>query len=331
VNKIKVGLSIGDPNGVGLEVILKAFEDKSLYESMIPILFASRNIVESQKVFFKSKIHINYIKNIKYLKEETLNVFEIPLEHHDINFGVQSKKAGVISAESLKRSINAIKKGIIDVLVTAPINKKSIQSQNFKFPGHTDYLDLNFDGDSLMFMISGSLRIALVTDHIPVKRVSKTITNELLALKIRQVQLSLKNDFGISKPKLALLGLNPHSGDNGVIGNEEDLIIKPIILETNINKIEVHGPFPADSFFASKKHKEYDAIIAMYHDQGLIPFKMLSFGKGVNFTAGLNLIRTSPDHGTCFDIAGKGIVNSNSFKEAILESIRIFKSRHKRD
>ena len=327
MDKIKVGLSIGDPNGVGLEIILKVFEDKSLYKSITPVLFASRSIVDFQKKHFNKKTQLNYINNIQYLKEEKLNVFEIPLEEYNINFGIQSKQAGVISVESLNKSVDAIKEGLIDVLVTAPINKKSIQSQKFKFPGHTDYLNQNFNGNSLMFMIANDLRIALITDHIPINRVSDMISSELLNLKISQVILSLKNDFGISNPKVAILGLNPHSGDDGVIGNEEDLIINPTISKINKDQLKVYGPFPADSFFGSKKHKEFDAIIAMYHDQGLIPFKTLSFGSGVNFTAGLNLIRTSPDHGTAFDIAGKGVANTNSFKAAILESVKIFKSR----
>ena len=327
MDKIKVGLSIGDPNGVGLEIILKVFEDKSLYKSITPVLFASRSIVDFQKKHFNKKTQLNYINNIQYLKEEKLNVFEIPLEEYNINFGTQSKQAGVISVESLNKSVDAIKEGLIDVLVTAPINKKSIQSQKFKFPGHTDYLNQNFNGNSLMFMIANDLRIALITDHIPINRVSDMISSELLNLKISQVILSLKNDFGISKPKVAILGLNPHSGDDGVIGNEEDLIINPTISKINKDQLKVYGPFPADSFFGSKKYKEFDAIIAMYHDQGLIPFKTLSFGSGVNFTAGLNLIRTSPDHGTAFDIAGKGVANTNSFKAAILESVKIFKSR----
>lgn len=327
MDKIKVGLSIGDPNGVGLEIILKVFEDKSLYKSITPVLFASRSIVDFQKKHFNKKTQLNYINNIQYLKEEKLNVFEIPLEEYNINFGIQSKQAGVISVESLNKSVDAIKEGLIDVLVTAPINKKSIQSQKFKFPGHTDYLNQNFNGNSLMFMIANDLRIALITDHIPINRVSDMISSELLNLKISQVILSLKNDFGISNSKVAILGLNPHSGDDGVIGNEEDLIINPTISKINKDQLKVYGPFPADSFFGSKKYKEFDAIIAMYHDQGLIPFKTLSFGSGVNFTAGLNLIRTSPDHGTAFDIAGKGVANTNSFKAAILESVKIFKSR----
>ena len=328
MDKIKTGLSIGDPNGVGLEIILSVFEDKSLYEFIIPILYAPRSIVDFQIEHFNKEIKLNYINNTQDIKEEVLNVVETSQYDYKVNFGFQCKKAGAVSVESLTRCIKAIKVGVIDTLVTAPINKISVQSENFKFPGHTDYLNENFKGNSLMFMVANDLRVALVTDHIPINKVSAMISREHLISKTNQVLLSLKDDFGILKPKIAFLGLNPHSGDGGVIGNEDDCIIKPTISEINKNQTKAYGPFASDSFFASEKHKEYDAIIAMYHDQGLIPFKMLSFGNGVNFTAGLNLIRTSPDHGTAFDIAGKGIANPNSFKAAILESIRIFKYRH---
>ena len=328
MDKIKIGLSIGDPNGVGLEIILSVFEDKSLYKLIIPVLFAPRSIVDFQNEYFKKNNKFNYIDNIEDLKEEALNVFEIPEHDYKINFGVQCQKAGAVSLESLSRCVKVIKEGHIDTLVTAPINKKSIQSENFKFPGHTDYLDENFNGNSLMFMIADHLRIALVTDHIPINQVSKMISIERLKSKVNQVSLSLKYDFGIMEPKIAILGLNPHCGDDGVIGTEDDSITKTSINQVNENFNLVYGPFAADGFFASEKYREYDAVIAMYHDQGLIPFKTLSFGNGVNFTAGLNLIRTSPDHGTAFDIAGKGIANSNSLKAAILESIRIFKHRH---
>ena len=329
MDKIKIGLSIGDPNGVGLEIILSVFKDKSLYKLITPVLFAPRNIVDFQNEYFKNINKFNYTDNIEDLKEETLNVFETPQYDYKINFGVQCEKAGAVSFESLSRCVKAIKEGHIDSLVTAPINKKSIQSENFKFPGHTDYLNENFKGNSLMFMVADHLRIALVTDHITINQVSKMISAERLKSKINQVLLSLKYDFGIIEPKIAILGLNPHCGDDGVIGTEDDCIIKPTINQVNENINKVYGPFSADGFFASEKYREYDAIIAMYHDQGLIPFKTLSFGNGVNFTAGLNLIRTSPDHGTAFDIAGKGIANPNSFKAAILESIRIFRCRHR--
>jgi 4-hydroxythreonine-4-phosphate dehydrogenase len=328
MNKIKIGLSMGDPNGVGLEIILAVFEDTALYKHITPILFAPKNTVDFQKKYLKKQTKLNFVNEIINIKKGFLNVFEIPDHNFKTNFGIQCKKAGSLSVDSLSKSVEAIKNKEVDVLVTAPINKKSIQSDKFKFPGHTDYLNKNFEGQKLMFMISDKLKIALVTDHIPINKISSMVSKDIIISKINQVQTSLINDFGIVEPKLAILGMNPHCGDDGVIGNEDDTIIKPCICEIRKNKINVDGPFAADSFFGAKKHIKYDAIIAIYHDQGLIPFKTLSFGKGVNFTAGLNLIRTSPDHGTAFDIAGKGIACASSYKSAILESVKIYKNRN---
>jgi 4-hydroxythreonine-4-phosphate dehydrogenase len=222
----------------------------------------------------------------------------------------------------------ALKEGDIDVLVTAPINKYNIQSDEFKFLGHTDYLDQELDGNALMFMIQDNLRIGLLTDHVPVNEVAKQLTAELITRKIETIKQSLIQDFSINKPKIAVLGLNPHAGDGGVIGKEDDEIIKPVIKKMFEKGTMVFGPYPADGFFGSAQYEKFDAVIAAYHDQGLIPFKTLSFGKGVNYTAGLNKIRTSPDHGTAYDIAGKGIADYNSFKEAIYLAIDIYNSRN---
>ena len=213
-------------------------------------------------------------------------------------------------------------------MVTAPINKYNIQSDEFKLPGHTDYLNQELEGNALMFMVQDNLRVGLVTDHVPVNEVAKHLTAELITKKIETINLSLKQDFSINKPKIAVLGLNPHAGDGGVIGTEDEKIIKPTIKKLFDKGILVFGPFPADGFFGNTQYDKYDAVIAMYHDQGLIPFKTLSFGNGVNFTAGLNKIRTSPDHGTAFDIAGKGIADHNSFREAVYAAIDIYHSRN---
>ncbi len=326
MDKIKIGISIGDPNGVGLEIILSVFEKKDLFKYVIPILFGPKKIIDFQKKHFNKKTELNYIKNTNQLKEGFLNIIQTATHDYNVEFGVQSKEAGIISYESLSKCTDAINDGMVEAIITAPINKKAIQSKRFKFPGHTDFLEGKFEGKALMFMVSKDLRIALVTDHVPINSVSKMISSKRLIIKINQVLYSLKNDFGIVNPKIAVLGLNPHSGDDGVIGSEDDDILKPAISKSKKDDI-IDGPFAADGFFASKKYKEYDAIIAMYHDQGLIPFKTLTFGNGVNFTAGLNIIRTSPDHGTAFDIAGKGTAISNSFKAAILESFRISKNR----
>ena len=213
-------------------------------------------------------------------------------------------------------------------MVTAPINKYNIQSQDFKFPGHTDYLDKELEGDALMFMVQDNLRVGLLTDHIPVNEVASHLTEALLIKKITTINKALTQDFGINKPKIAVLALNPHAGDNGVIGKEDDEIIKPALKKLFERGNLVFGPFAADGFFGSNQYEKYDAVIAMYHDQGLIPFKTLSFGKGVNYTAGLNKIRTSPDHGTAYEIAGEGIADFNSFREAVYTAIDIFKTRN---
>ena len=327
MDKIKVGISIGDPNGIGIEIILSTFEDKSIFKKLTPIVFSPKKIIEFNKSHFDKKTEINYLDDMNFLTENKLNVLDFDSEKFNLEFGLKSKLAGNISRKSLIYATNAIKNNRIDVLVTAPINKDSIHSKDFNFTGHTDFLGSNFIGEPLMFMIKGKLRIALLTDHIPLSQVSKEVSSKSLNLKIQSVLKSLREDFSIEKPKIAVLSINPHSGDNGIIGNEDDTVIKPLLNKLTKKNLSIRGPFPAYSFFGSKKYKVYDAILAIYHDQGLIPFKTLSFGEGVNFTAGINIIRTSPDHGTAFDIAGKGIANPNSFKQAILESVKIFKSR----
>ena len=329
MNKIKVGISIGDPNGIGVEIILSAFEDKTLFKKLIPVVFGPKKIIELNKSHFDKQIEINYVNNLKFLSENKLNVLDFDPMGFNLRFGLKSKIAGNISRESLFSAITAIKNNEIDVLVTAPINKNSIHSKDFNFSGHTDFLGTKFSGDPLMFMIKGKLRIALLTDHIPLNRVASNVTIKSLNLKIQKVLKSLREDFMVEKPKMAILSLNPHSGDGGLIGHEDDLVIKPVINELKKKNISISGPYAADSFFGSKKYKIFDAILAIYHDQGLIPFKTLSFGSGVNFTAGINIVRTSPDHGTAYDIAGKNIANPSSFNSAILEALNIIKNRKK--
>ena len=244
-----------------------------------------------------------------------------------MNFGKNDDNVGKYAIKSFVAATKALKEGQIDVLVTAPINKYNIQSEDFKFPGHTDYLDKELEGDALMLMVQDNLRVGLMTDHIPVNEVAKKLTEELIIKKINVIHQTLVQDFSINKPKIAVLALNPHAGDNGVIGNEDDKVLKPTIKKLFDKGKLVFGPFPADGFFGSGQYEKYDAIIATYHDQGLIPFKTLSFGNGVNYTAGLNKIRTSPDHGTAFDIAGKGIADHNSFREAVYLAIDVYNSR----
>ncbi|GAA3519074.1 4-hydroxythreonine-4-phosphate dehydrogenase PdxA [Aquimarina addita] len=325
--KIRVGISIGDLNGIGSEVILKTFEDPRMLDFCTPVIFGSIKILS----FLKKQYHINPklhgIDKTSEILDGRINVLNVWRENVNINFGQEDHSIGAYAIKSLKAATESLKKNEVDVLVTAPINKSSIQSEDFKFPGHTDYLDQELEGNSLMFMITDTLKVGLLTDHVAIKDIANTITPALIEQKIKTIYMALQQDFGISKPKIALLGINPHSGDNGVIGKEDEEVLKPTILKIQESGKLVYGPYAADSFFGSDGYKTFDAIIASYHDQGLIPFKTLSFGKGVNYTAGLTKIRTSPDHGTAFEIAGKNKADEGSFKEAVFSAIEIFKNR----
>ncbi|SFZ90272.1 4-hydroxythreonine-4-phosphate dehydrogenase [Flaviramulus basaltis] len=328
---IIVGISIGDLNGIGGEIVLKTFEDPRMLEFCTPVIFASAKTMTFFKTHFKSEIKFHSINTIDQLVIGKFNVFNCWNEPVKIEFGKEDLKIGQYAVKSLQKATEALKNNNIDVLVTAPINKHNIQSKDFNFPGHTDYLAKELEGESLMFMITDNLRVGLLTDHVPVKDVSNHITSELIEKKINTVYSSLKKDFKIERPRIAVLGINPHTGDNGVIGTEDDDVLRPTLQKIKESGKLVFGPYAADSFFGSNNYKNFDAIIASYHDQGLIPFKTLSFGQGVNFTAGLNKIRTSPDHGTAYEIAGKGIADENSFKEAVFSAIQIFKNRFNYD
>ncbi len=325
--KIKVGISIGDLNGIGCEVVLKTFEDSRMLDFCTPVIFASNKTISYQKGELKIDINYNGIHDASKAIDGKINVVNVWKEIPKIKFGEATKEAGDFAIKSLRASVEALKEGTIDVLVTAPINKNNIQAEDFNFPGHTDYLAQELEGESLMFMVTDTLKVGLLTDHIAVKDVAEAITADLIKKKIAVIEHSLKIDFGISKPKIALLGINPHSGDNGIIGKEDDVILKPVIKEVFDTGSLVYGPYAADSFFGTDGYQKFDAILAAYHDQGLIPFKTLSFGKGVNYTAGLNKIRTSPDHGTAYEIAGKGKADHSSFKEAVFAAIKIFRNR----
>jgi len=324
---IKIGISIGDLNGIGGEIILKTFEDQRILEFCTPILFASIKTASFLKKHFGSDISFYGINDLSKVSYGKFNVFNVWSNNVKIEFGKEDVKIGEYAVRSLESATKALKNGDIDVLVTAPINKHNIQSEKFNFPGHTDYLAQQLEGKSLMFMVTDFLRVGLLTDHVPVNEVSKHINKTLIEDKINTIYTSLQKDFRINGPKIAVLGINPHTGDNGVIGNEDDEIMKPTLKSIKETGKLVFGPYAADSFFGSDNFKNFDAIVASYHDQGLIPFKTLSFGKGVNFTAGLSKIRTSPDHGTAYDIAGKGVADANSFKEAVFTAIQIFKNR----
>lgn len=325
--KIKLGISIGDINGIGCEVALKTFEDPRMLEFCTPIIFASNKTISQQLKDLGINIKFNGVRDAEQAIEGKVNIVNVWKEVPKIEYGQATKEGGDFAIRSLRAAVAALKENKIDVLVTAPINKNNIQSEDFKFPGHTDFLAQELEGESLMFMVTNSLRVGLLTDHIAVKDVAKAITPNLIRNKVAIMEKSLKMDFGIRKPKIAILGINPHSGDSGTIGEEDDKILKPTIKELFNQGTLVYGPYSADSFFGSNSHQNFDAVLAAYHDQGLIPFKTLSFGKGVNYTAGLDKVRTSPDHGTAYEIAGKGKADESSFKEAVFTAMHVFNNR----
>ena len=325
--KIVVGISIGDLNGIGVEVILKTFEDKRMLDFCTPVLFGSTKTISFHKKQLKSEINLNGIMSINQLAHGKVNILNLWKEEVPLKLGEATKVSGEYALKSLAAATKHLKDGTIDLLLTAPINKENIQSDSFDFPGHTEFLENNLDGESLMILMTDTLRVGLITGHIPVAKISESITSELIEKKVAIMHKSLIEDFAISKPKIALLGLNPHCGDKGVIGKEDEEIIRPTIQKIKQNGTLVFGPYAADGFFGSETYKQFDGVLAMYHDQGLAPFKSLSFGNGVNFTAGLSKIRTSPDHGTAYEIAGKNKANITSFKEALFSGIEIFKKR----
>ena len=327
-NKIIVGISQGDINGIGLEVVLKTLLEPGITEVCTPVLFSSQKTVSYyRKVLGLVEFSFNPIREFSQINTKKVNVFVCYEEEVNIEMGKSTPTGGKYAYLSLEKAAQALADGHIQALVTAPINKSNMQSDEFKFIGHTEYLGDKLGGTPLMILCSESgLRVALVTGHTPLKEVAVKLSIESVAKKITQLYESLVKDFGIRKPKIAVLGLNPHAGDNGAIGNEDKDIIKPAIESLKLNAL-VYGPYAADGFFGNQSYKQFDGVVAMYHDQGLIPFKTIAFNEGVNFTAGLSAVRTSPDHGTAYDIAGKNIANEQSFKTAIYAAIDIYKKR----
>ncbi|MHC5352687.1 4-hydroxythreonine-4-phosphate dehydrogenase PdxA [Myroides sp. LJL115] len=325
---IKVGISVGDLNGIGGEIILKCFEDNRMLDLCTPIIFANSKPLSYIKKTIGNNTPIQGIDDLANVIPNKVNVYNIWKENINITFGTNDPIIGKYAIKSFTSATQALKEGDIDVLVTAPINKYNSFNEEFPHPGHTDYLNENLEGEALMLLVSDQLRVGLITDHLPLKDVAKSITPELIEKKVKIINQALINDFNIYKPRIAILGLNPHAGDHGVIGQEEIEIIQPTIENLNDQGILVSGPFAADGFFGMQTYKSFDAVLACYHDQGLAPFKALTFGQGVNFTAGLDKVRTSPDHGTAYDIAGKSIADSSSFKEAIYLAIDIYNNRN---
>lgn len=326
---LKVGITHGDFNGISYEIIIKAFVDKRNLEFLTPIVYGSSKVASYyRKTLNMLDVNFNLIKKADYANAKRANIINCYNDEIKIDVGEITQQAGELAYYALEKAVDDLKWGKIDVLVTAPINKKNIQSEKFNFSGHTDYLADKFNvSEHLMLMVSQDLRIGMVTEHLPLKDVASAITEDVILKKIKVMSDSLKMDFKIRKPKIAVLGLNPHASDDGLIGIEEKEIIIPAIEKANDKGMLTFGPFPADGFFSSSNYKNYDAILAMYHDQGMLPFKTFAFETGVNFTAGLPVIRTSPAHGTAFDIAGKNIASPDSFRQAIYTAIDIYRNR----
>lgn len=327
--KPKIGISLGDLNGIGPEVVIKALADSRLLNMATPIIYGSARVLSFyRKLMNLEEFNYSQVKNKGQFFPKSINVVNCWEDVIEINPGQPSKETGKAALLSLKKVVEEIKEGLIDGFVTAPIDKNTIHSQEFPFRGHTEYLTQTFEAmESLMLMVGDDLKVGLVTEHIPVKEISNHITKERVELKIRLLELTLKKDFNISKPKIAVLGLNPHAGDEGLIGSEENAVIKPVINDLKSKGKLIFGPFPADGFFATGQHTKYDAVLAMYHDQGLIPFKSIAFSNGVNYTAGLPIVRTSPDHGTAYSIAGKNMADEGSMRQAIYLACDIIKNR----
>jgi 4-hydroxythreonine-4-phosphate dehydrogenase len=328
MRKIKVGISIGDLNGIGMEVILKTFKDNRMMDFCTPIIFGSSKVASiHRKALDFQDFSFNVINSIKDAHPKKANLLNIWKEDIELSLGKSSVISGEYAFDSIKTACKALTDGEIDVLVTAPINKSTIQEKVKDFVGHTEFLQGNFKGESLMIMVSEAMKIAFVTGHIPLSDVKTAITKEKIIAKAKLLNQSLITDFGIRKPKIAVIGLNPHAGEDGMLGSEEKEIIIPTIKQLKENGIMIFGPYPADSFFTPKNLKAFDGILSMYHDQGLTPFKTLSFSEGVNYTGGLNIVRTSPVHGTAYEIAGKAQANEQSFREAVFLACEIFKKR----
>ena len=327
-SKPLIGISCGDLNGIGIELIIKTFSDNRILEICTPVIFASNKIIN----FYRKSIpelNFNYqsIKDFSRINQKQINIFNCWEEDVVITPGQLTEAGGSYAIKSLKAAAEALMQNHVQGLVTAPIHKKNIQSSGFNYTGHTPFLKEYFNvQDAVMLLFADNFRVALLTEHLPIRDVAQHITKEKIQGKLNLIHYSLQKDFGIDKPKIAVLGLNPHAGDEGLIGKEEEEIIKPAIKEAKYNMI-VTGPYSADAFFARRYHERFDAVLCMYHDQGLIPFKSLAIDDGVNFTAGLPVVRTSPDHGTAFDIAGKNKADASSFIAAVFECAAIIERR----
>lgn len=332
-NQIRIGITQGDINGVGYEVILKAFEDSTMFDLCTPIVYGSPKVAAYHRKSLDIQTNFTIINSAREVVPGRLNVVNCTDDEVKVEFAKSDPEAGKAALSALERAIEEYREGLIDVIVTAPINKHTIQSEEFSFPGHTEYIEEKLgDGEkSLMILMKDDFRVALVTTHIPVSKIASSITKELIEEKLMIFNRSLKRDFGIGAPRIAVLALNPHAGDEGLLGAEEQEIIIPALQEMTAQGVLCYGPYAADGFMGSQNYRHFDGVLAMYHDQGLAPFKILAMEDGVNYTAGLPVVRTSPAHGTAYDIAGKGLACADSFRQAIYVAMDVFRNRLRDD
>ncbi|MBE6283877.1 MAG: 4-hydroxythreonine-4-phosphate dehydrogenase PdxA [Mediterranea massiliensis] len=328
-NKIRIGITQGDINGVGYEVILKTFANPTMFELCTPIIYGSPKVAAYHRKAFELPTNFSIVNSASDAQEGRLSIVNCSNDEVKVEFAKADPESGKAALAALEKAVQEYKEGLIDVIVTAPINKHTIQSEEFSFPGHTEYIEekLGESQKALMILMKGDFRVALVTGHMPVSQIASHITKEAITEKIAIFHESLKRDFGISSPRIAVLSLNPHAGDSGLLGKEEEEVIAPAMQEMIEKGIQCFGPYPADGFMGSDNYTHFDGILAMYHDQGLAPFKALAMDEGVNFTAGLPVVRTSPAHGTAYDIAGKGIATEDSFRQAVYVAIDVYRNR----
>ena len=327
--KIRIGITHGDINGVGYEVILKAFSDPTMLELCTPIIYGSPKVAAYHRKAMDIQTTFSIVNSRADIQDVRVNILNCTEDELKVELTKPTAEAGKAALSALEKALQDYREGVFDVLVTAPINKHTIQSDTFHFPGHTEYIEerVGKGEKALMILLKDDFRVALVTGHIPVSEISRTLTKELIMEKMAIFHRSLKQDFGIDSPRIAVLSLNPHAGDEGLIGTEEQTVIIPAMQEMMAKGVLCFGPYPADGFMGSGNYAHFDGILAMYHDQGLAPFKALAMDEGVNFTAGLPIVRTSPAHGTAYDIAGQGIASEDSFRQAIYVALDVFRNR----
>jgi 4-hydroxythreonine-4-phosphate dehydrogenase len=323
-----IGITIGDLNGIGPEVVIKAFSDARMLQFCTPVIYASTTTINyHRKVIDAKTFNFQVVNSINHLQVGKVNLINLWDESLRFNLGTPDAENGKYSFMSIRKAAEDAHAGKLDGIVTAPIDKFSIQSEEFQFPGHTEYFADVFGSKTLMLMLGEELKIGVVTGHVPLSEVSTKLTKEIIREKLVVLGKSLISDFGIPMPKIAVLGLNPHAGDNGLIGKEEIEVIRPVIADLKAKGMLAFGPYPTDGFFGTRQYRNFDGVLAMYHDQGLTPFKLLDFETGVNYTAGLPIVRTSPDHGTAYDIAGKNIADESSFRNAVYKACEIIRNR----